>query len=131
MPGLTNDQRKMYRHFAAEFPQCWACLIRPLDDVFYREPTWSYHTTSLETHHLVHGQGRAHDRRAILRLCRIHHGAIHGQQYRPLKQVEPPAALTLGEQCWLKEYFDPEYFSIEYIQSLRIKHAEEIELTKP
>ena len=124
---LTKTESDMYLTFRETFPFCWACRVEHLPNVYYHG-SWRHLTQELDAAHIVGGSGRTADRRNITRLCRIHHGAQHGTLFRATRSTPLPRVLTLGNMCWLKQRFDTEFFDLEYIQSLRIKHAEVIEL---
>jgi hypothetical protein len=105
---LNKSQREMYREFNYEFTWCFACRINQLP--------WNW--LGLQNAHLVGGSGRRADRRAIIRLCQPHHEILDNAC---------DTGLTLANGLWLKREFDPGYYDLEYIKSLRIKHNEEIQ----
>ena len=122
MSRLTPTQRQMYRDFCECFTSCWCCEVEPLPQVFYDSPNWKWFTSTLECHHIIGGASRRADRRCIVRLCKVHHRAYHGQRYRPTRNTPLPRVLTLGNMVWLKQMFDPHYLHLEFLQSLQTKH---------
>lgn len=110
----TSAERKMYAEFIDRFRFCWAC-------------GWSggfraWMVPRLENAHIVGGAGRRHDRRAIARLCAGCHRLSHGDRIVVDGIVLP--TLSLQNLLWLKQAYDPEWYDVPYLQSLRIKRAE-------
>lgn len=112
MSRLTPAERRMYAEFCQEFTQCWACVVRAdrrRDD----DRQWWI----LDIAHIVGGSGRRADRRAIARLCRPHHDVFDGTRHAGIKSI------TLENVVWLKQEFDPANLDIDFLRSLRHKHA--------
>jgi len=120
MAHLTAIERQTYAEFVWTFAdECWACAVSPLPvlTAIVFNPT--------ETHHIVGGAGRRHDRRCLARLCKVHHMLAHGETIRRCDGT-PLRRLTLGNILWLKSRFDAEHYDPAYLQSLRIADHDEL-----
>ena len=116
---LTNADRKMYQAFMVQFHCCMACGWNPA------RPIWrDWMIGRLENAHVVGGAGRRHDRRAIVRLCAGCHRLSHGDRILVRGIVLP--VLSLENLLWLKQENDPANYDVEFLQSLRIRHAEKL-----
>lgn len=113
MAKLTREEKAMYGAFMEEFPYCWACGWSVFRSV--RNRPWM--KARLENAHIRGGEGRTHDRRNLARLCNGCHQLNTGEQIRVAGELLPQ--LELSHMAWLKEHFDPEFFSPEYLSSLR------------
>lgn len=70
----------------------------------------------LETHHIVGGRAREHDKRNYVRICEQCHGMYHGGKvYANLPDI------THGMILSAKKESDPENFDPEYLAWLRHK----------
>jgi hypothetical protein len=119
---LTKEQRQMYKDFVLDFPCCWICDQCPLDaGVTNFHSGWN----PLENSHIVGGAGRRADRRAILRLCRLHHMVFDGHTIRD-SDKEPIKPISIENALWLKQHYDNEFYDLEFIKSLRHKRFEPI-----
>ena len=117
MSKLSTAEREMYTEFMIEFRRCFACRYQPLPSIESGYP-WV-----LENCHIVGNSGRTHDRRNLVRLCKLHHLISHGSTFAECLN----AKLTLENMLWLKQTFDEKYYDLEYLKSLRIKRHEPIE----
>lgn len=123
MAKLTKQQRQMYEEFVQEFPTCWLCDeqgLCPSLKAFYAG--WN----PIENSHIVGGAGRRADRRAIIRLCRLHHMAFDGHTIRNAAG-KPVEGITIQNALWLKEKYDPSFYDVDFIKSLRHKKFEPLE----
>ena len=77
----------------------------------------------LEMSHIVGGSGRRHDRRAIVRQCSGCHRLFHGDRVRIGGSLMP--TLTKSNLLWAKQKFDPDYYDVEYLNSLSIARLAE------
>ena len=116
--SLTSADRAMYKAFVSQFQHCWACRFQRLPRI-----TAGFPLDRLENAHIVGGSGRRHDRRAIVRLCKLHHMISHGETFTECRS----ANVTLENLLWLKRHYDSENYDLEYIKGLRIKSHEPIE----
>lgn len=84
--------------YAAEFDWCAVC--------------WSRHR--LETHHMVQGTGRQHDRFQLVRLCQRCHMALHSGG---------PFKVTKGMVLTAKREQDPDYFDPKAMAAMKHREA--------
>ena len=130
MKKLTTEQKAMYEEFVRKFPRCWGCEFQKLPTLGSIGFSWN----KLENAHIVGGHGRRADRRAIVRLCMVHHKLFDGEriahydQAGKRKQLKP---MDIHEIMWLKKHFDPKHYDVEFIMSLRTKRYESIVPVKP
>lgn len=110
---LTTEQTLMFKQFMEEFTACWACGWR-LE--LYLSRDWMI--SRLENAHIIGGSGRKQDRRNIARLCSGCHRLSHGDIIRIAG--EPLPKLTLGNILHLKQEFDPEFYSPDYLIDIKI-----------
>lgn len=113
----TTDQKLMYGAFAEEFQICWICGY---DGRSFR--AWGF--PKLDIAHVVGGSGRRHDRRDVWRACEACHRISHGARVMIRGELAP--MITLSHVLWVKKLFDPCYYDVPYLMSLRIKRCEPI-----
>lgn len=113
MAKATERDKLVLAAFSRDFEYCWACGIweytRERQAIDY--PRW------LETHHIIRGSGRIHDRRNLARLCKLCHDLHHGHVIRAKGVALPP--LSLGNVLWLKSRHDT--LDREFLSDLRPK----------
>lgn len=114
----TRDQQLMYGAFADEFQICWICGYEGRG---FRD--WCL--PRLDIAHIVGGPGRRHDRRDVWRACDGCHRISHGAHVRIREALAP--MITLNHVLWVKKLFDPGYYDVPYLMSLRVKRCEPIE----
>lgn len=107
-----SSDRERYDRFTTEAfpPWCWGCGRGERC-----QPAWWAAPWFLHRHHIVK-HPRVKDRRAVILLCPICHGRIHGERY----PQEPGAPLTLPAQLWLKRTHDPEHYDRAFLRALHI-----------
>ena len=122
MPVLRHDLRMTeipwedhpdrYNHFVAEAatPWCWGCGRGDRDP-----PDWYHAPWFLQRHHIVN-KPRVEDRRAVILLCPVCHGRIHGERYRESQGW----ALTLPAQLWLKRTYDRDFYDRGFLRKHHI-----------
>lgn len=104
-----------YRYMLRESPSpwCWACGRGP-----GHAPSWYHGPWLIHRHHIVR-QPRVSDRRAVILLCPLCHGQLHGDRF-PQRDAPP---LAIRHQLWLKRARDAEFYSRVF---LRAHHAGEL-----
>ena len=112
--------KQMYAEFSEFFPFCMACEFQPVP---VRELGLQGYMNRLENAHIVGGSGRRADRRCIVRLCNAHHRAQEGERLPFTKEVVL-FGMNIENMLWLKRNFDPGFYDLEFIKSLRHKKAE-------
>lgn len=107
---MTDQQ--LYEAFAAEAvpPWCWACGRGERC-----QPPWWGAPWFLHRHHIVRSP-RVQDRRAVILLCPICHGRIHGDRY----PQAPGVGVSLPGQLWLKRTHDPQFYDRKFLAALHI-----------
>ncbi len=119
MPRLTTAQSEMYGNFSLVFDFCWACGFQWGQ---YRD----WHYPRLENAHIVGGQGRRHDRRAIVRLCMGCHLLAHGDTVMD-EYGDLFPQLSRANLVWLKSIYDPDHYDHDYLDGLAIGRIEDPE----
>lgn len=112
---LSEDERAMYEAFASQFPICFWCRgmgAKERGGIAGR----------LVNAHLVGGPGRRHDRRAIIRLHDECHRLSHGERIVRHGQVLP--TIDLGGMLWLKRHHDPDWFDLDYLDSISTRRID-------
>jgi hypothetical protein len=79
-------------------PWCWACGRGGDPGGPNGSPDWWHGPWIIHRHHVVKSP-RVRDRRAVVLLCPVSHGSVHGERY---PSHHGQKALTLAEQLWLK-----------------------------
>lgn len=108
--SATEDQKRMYAEFAAEFPQCMLCgwgMDRPWRT--FRK--WMI--PAVDNAHIIGGSGRSHDRRNIVRLCRGCHSLHH--HHRIMVDGKYLPFVDLEHLLWIKRAYDPEFYDLQYL----------------
>ena len=98
-----------YDEMRHEFDVCWACGKND-------KPEWWHAPWMLHRAHIAN-QPRLRDRRCVIMLCPVCHGASHGERY-PGRDVPP---IEMEHMLWLKMMHDPEYLDVQLIQECSIR----------
>lgn len=107
MPVVRSDLRAADSLTSTVYLWCWACGRGP---DYGHAPSWWHAPWHLHQHHIVR-QPRREDRRAVMLLCPICHGRIHGARF----PHEPWQTLTLANQLWLKRAHDREFYDRQFL----------------
>lgn len=123
---LTEKERSMYDAFTQDFTSCMACGIDPKRQICEKFPArW------LECPHILGGNGQRKqkgetDRRNLLRLCKLCHDLAHHKTIRKPDRTCLPH-LEREHMLWLKRHRDPDYFDLEFLNSISIRRMPEPE----
>lgn len=121
MSKLSRAAKEMYAQFMQEFDFCWTCGFGAR--VFIGYAPLSGYPRSLENSHILRGPARRHDRRCLTRQCKLCHDLHGGARIIVNKTMEPLPNISLANLLWAKQQFDPDYYDVDYLNSIAIKRV--------